>query len=326
MILLKKMKAAVIHKFGDTPKYQDFPDPIAGQGEKLIEVKASALENLDKMLAAGTHYASRQMLPEFPVIVGHGGIGTTEDGQLVGFGKMHFPYGSFAEKTIAGYIMPISSEIDPALAAALPASVLTSYLPLKYSAKFESGETLLINGATGFSGRIAIQLAKMLGAGRVVGTGRNETSWQTLKNLGADAFIDLKQSDEKILKNIQKEAGENGYDVVIDFIWGHPAELIMKSIIPSEIGLPKKRIRYVHVGEKAGSFISLSGEMLRTSGLEIYGAANISREELSESVKLVWDWIKENKFQADIEQVPLADIEKAWMRNDLDGKRIVIVP
>jgi NADPH2:quinone reductase len=320
------MKAAVIQKFGDVPEYLDFPESVAGGEEKLIYVKASVLENFDKMVANGIHYASRQVFPEFPAIAGHGGVGVTEDGQLVGFGMMRAPYGSFAEKTVARYTIPIPEGVDAAMAAALPASVLTSYLPLNYTAKLERGETVLINGATGVSGRIAVQLARMLGAKRVIGTGRNETSLKILKELGADAVIDLKQTDEKLIATFQNEAGENGFDVVIDFIWGHPAELMMKSFVPKGIGFPKKRIRYVHIGEKAGSTISLSGEMLRTSGLEIYGAANIPPAAIPEATRLVWQWIEENKFHIDIEKIPLADIKTAWLRDDAEGKRFVIIP
>ena len=320
------MKAAVINKFGDVPRYVDFPDPVAEQDEKLIDVKASVLENFDKMVASGKHYGSREMFPKFPAIVGHSGIGTTADGQLVGFGLMRCPYGSFAEKTVARQPVPVPDGIDAALAAALPASVLTSYLPLKYTAKLQPGETVLVNGATGVTGKIAVQIAKILGAKKIVATGRNETSLKTVIDLGADAVIDLKQSDENLLTAFLDQAGETGFDIVIDFIWGHPAEIIMKSFVPKRVGLAKKRIRYVHVGEKAGPVISLSGEMIRTSGLEIYGAANISAEDIPVAMDQVWEWIKEKKFHIEIEKVPLADIENAWQRNDLEGKRLVIIP
>jgi NADPH2:quinone reductase len=215
--------------------------PVAGQDEKFIHVRASVLENFDKMVASGKYYGSKQMFPEFPAIIGHGGIGMTEDGQLVSFGMMRSPYGSFAEKTVARYSVPIPEGVDAAVAAALPASILTSYLPLKYTAKLEQDETVLVNGATGVSGKIAVQLAKMLGAKRVVGTGRNETSLKLLEDLGTDAVIDLKQNDEELLASLKREAAESGYDVVIDFIWGHPAEIIMKSFVPKEVGFAKKK-------------------------------------------------------------------------------------
>lgn len=213
------MKAAVIQYFGDVPKCIDFLEPIAGEGETLINIKASVLENFDKMTAAGVHYSSNQLFPAFPAVAGHSGVGTTEDGRMVGFGIPRAPYGAFAAKTVAGRVIPVPDDIDPVIATCLPASVLTSYLPLIYSAKFEAGETVLINGATGVSGKIAVQLAKMLSAKKVIGTGRNDDSLQLLKSLGADAVIDLKQPDEKILADIQDAKGETGIDVVLDFIW-----------------------------------------------------------------------------------------------------------
>ncbi len=322
----KFMKAAVISKFDATPRYEDFTDPVPGEDEILVRVKAVVLENFEKLVAGGKHYSSRNMYPQFPSIVGHRGIGATADGKLVGFYMMGSPYGAFAEKAVIKKFVPIPDGIDAAKAAAIPPSALTSYLPLKYNARLEKGETVLINGATGVSGRIAIQVAKMLGAGRVIGTGRNDKSLKLLGSLGADAIIDLKQSDEMLLEAFEKEKGENGYDIVIDFLWGHPAEILMKSFIPKDMGLPQKLIRYIPIGAMAGAGAYVTGEMLRTSGLVLSGMGIIKPEEISAGSKQVWDWIKEDKLQMDIEKLPLADIEKAWLRKDLDGKRMVIIP
>jgi NADPH:quinone reductase-like Zn-dependent oxidoreductase len=320
------MKAAVITKFGETPRYEDFPGPIPGNDETLVQVKAAVLENFDKMAANGTHYSSIKMFPKFPAIVGHSGIGTAPDGKLVGFGMVGPPYGAFSEQTLAKHFIAIPDGIDVAMAAALPPSVLTSFLPLKYTAKLQPGETVLVNGATGVSGKIAVQVAKLLGAGKIIGTGRDETSLLLLKGLGADAVIDLKQPGEKLLEAFKEEAGESGYNVVIDFLWGHPAEILMRSFIPTIAGFAKRRTRYLHIGEKAGPGVNITGEMLRTSGLEIYGGGPIAPEEFSGAMKQTWEWIKENRFVIDIEKVPLADIEQAWQRNDLAGKRLVIIP
>ena len=239
---------------------------------------------------------------------------------------MRPPYGAFAEKAAVKHFVPIPNGIDPAVAAAVPPSALSSYLPLKYTAKIEKGETVLINGATGVSGRIAIQVAKMLGAGRVIGTGRNEASLKLLESLGADAVIDLKQPDEQLLAAFEKEKGDGGYDIVIDFLWGRPAEILLKSFVPKDMGLPKKTIRYIPIGVKAGDGAYVTGEMLRTSGLQISGMGRITHEDISAGTSQVWEWIKENKLYMDIEKVPLADIGQAWLRNDLAGKRLVIIP
>jgi len=320
------MKAAVISGFGQIPQHTDFPDPVPPPGETLIHVKASVLENFDKITAAGTHYSSKQLYPQFPAVVGTDGIGLTEDGRLVAFGGMKAPYGAFAEKAVAGYTMPVPDGIDPALATAIPPAVLTSLLPLKYAAKLQPGETVLINGATGVSGRIAVQVAKMLGAGKVIGTGRNERSLELLSSLGVDEAINIQQTDEQLAAAFNNAGGDNGYDVVIDFLWGHPAEVLISTFIPDKIGFAKRRIRYVQIGEKAGSQIALTGSALRTSGLELTGVGKIPEAVLGEELANIWNWIREDKFYMDIERVPLADIADAWQRTDLAGKRLVIIP
>ncbi len=323
------MKAAVISKFGDIPRYEDFPDLVPAQGDVVVQVKAAPLENFDKMAVKGEHYSSAYLFPRFPAIVGHSGVGALEDGTLVAFGGVQPPYGTMAEKAVIpqqyrAYVTPVPAGVDVATAAALPASALTSYLPLKYVAKLEASETLLINGATGVSGKLAIQIAKMLGAGRIVGTGRTERNLRALADLGADAVIDLKQPDEKITEAFIQAAGK-GYDVVLDFLWGHPTELLLQTLVPKEAGFAKRRIRFVQIGQAAGASISLAAETLRTSGLELTGIGNISPEAVRDSMKRVWDWLKEDKLRMEVERVPLKDVTEAWMRKT-EGTRLVIVP
>jgi len=320
------MKAAVINGFGEVPQYLDFPDPVATSKGTLVQVKASVLENFDKGTASGKHYSSQKMYPHFPAVVGTDGVGLTEDGRMVGFRAIDPPYGAFAEKVVAGHIIPVPDGIDAAKATAIPPSALTSLLPLKYSAKLQPGETVLINGATGVSGRIAIQVAKMLGAGKIVGTGRNPGSLKFIKELGADEVISLDQPDEQLANAFRAAEGPNGYDVVVDFLWGHPAEVLIKTFIPTEAGFAKRNIRYIEIGGKAGFDITLPAAALRTSGLQLMGIGKISNEVLMEELANIWNWIKEDKLYMDIERVPLANIAEAWQREDLAGKRLVIVP
>lgn len=102
---------------------------------------------------------------------------------------------------------------------------------------------------------IAVQIAKYLGAGRIVGTGRNPESGEKLRELGADAFINLNQPDEKVMEALKKEAG-NGFDVILDYLWGHPAEVIINSFTPTALGMPIKRTRFVLIGGLAGWILS----------------------------------------------------------------------
>jgi NADPH:quinone reductase-like Zn-dependent oxidoreductase len=150
---------------------------------------------------------------------------------------------------------------------------------------------------------------------------------ESLAELGADAVIDLKQSDEKIAEAFKKEADETGYHVILDFLWGHPTELLIKALVPDKLAFARHRIRLIQIGEMAGPNISLSADALRTTGLEILGAGGgITPDAIAEGTNQVWDWIKEGQLRFDIERVPLKEVESAWQRTDLDGKRIVIIP
>jgi NADPH:quinone reductase-like Zn-dependent oxidoreductase len=323
------MKAAVLHHFGSIPRYEDFPDPTPEKDEILVQVKAVALENIDKAMAKGTHYASHQFLPKLPAIVGSDGIAMRDDGQFVGFGGVRPPYGAMAEKAVLPnlYQVPIPDGVDAATAATVPGSALTSLFPLKWGARLQPDETVLIHGATGFAGKLAIQVAKLLGAKRVIGTGRNARALEELRDLEADAVIDLKQPDENVVEAFKREAGASGYQVILDFLWGHPTELLIETLVPRELSFAKHRVRLVQIGEMAGPKISLAAEALRTSGLEILGAGGgLTPESIAEGTHQVWEWIKAGKLQADIEQVPLKEVENAWKRTDVHGKRIVVIP
>lgn len=323
------MKAAVLHRFGKTPRFEDFSDPSPGPDETVIQVKAVALENIDRALARGTHYASHQFLPKLPAIVGTDGIGMLGDGRLVGFGGLHPPFGSMAERAVIpqAYAVPIPEGVDAVTAAAVPGSALSVLFPLKWGAQLQPGETVLINGATGFAGKLAIQIAKLLGAQRVIGTGRNARSLQGLHALGADGVIDLTRSEKQLTQAFQHEAGSSGYAIILDFLWGHPTQVLLQTLVPHELAFARQRVRLVQIGDMAGATIALPAEALRTSGLEIVGAGGgITPEAVGEGTQLVWDWIKTGKLSADLEQMPLKEVERAWKRTDIHGKRIVLVP
>jgi NADPH:quinone reductase-like Zn-dependent oxidoreductase len=323
------MKAAVIHEFGSVPRYKNFTDPVTEAGDLIVDVKAVTLENFDRVTAQGAHYASRHMFPQFPAIVGHTGVATLPDGKLVAFGGTRPPYGTMAEKAIipkeyAAYASPVPEGVEPEVAAALPSSALTSLLPLRWGVKLERGQTVLVQGATGVAGKLAVQIARLLGAGKIVGTGREESILRSLPGLGASAIIDIKQPDADICEAFARESGD-GYDVVLDFLWGRPTELLFKALTPSSASFAKRRTRYVQLGQAAGPAISLLAEALRTSGLEITGIVGPSPEALREAIQQVWAWIREGKLTIDIEKMCLRDIAEAWDRKT-PGKRIVIVP
>src|SRR5499425_3534184 len=191
------MKAAVLHTLGNPPRYEDFPDPQPGQNEVVVHVKAASLKNIDKAMASGSHYDSHR---ELPVVSGVDGVGVLDDGTRVFCGGPRSPYGMMAEQTVVSRArcLPVPDDVDDNTAAALPNPALSSWLPLVWRAELKQGETVLILGATGVAGKLAIQIAKHLGAGRVVAAGRNEQVLKTLNDLGADATIHLDRPDKEL--------------------------------------------------------------------------------------------------------------------------------
>lgn len=319
------MKAAVLHEFGGIPRYEDFPDPVARDGEVVIEVRAVAVENVDKAMAAGTHFAARQFLPELPAIVGFDGIGTLPDGALVGFSLPRPPYGALAERVVvpAQNTIPAAEGIDPAIAVVISSAV--TGLAIRTAAGFTPGETVLVQGATGVAGRLAVQVARLLGAGRVIATGRNDDALAEVTGLGADAVINTAVDDDELVQAFAAEA-DGGYDVVLDFLWGRPTELLLKALVPSRIG-QSKPTRLVQAGESAGPNISLPADSIRTSGVEIYGVGKgLDGQAVADAYSQIVQWTRDGKLIVGIERTPLSQIETAWQRTDLSGKRLVITP
>ncbi|GLH98584.1 quinone oxidoreductase family protein [Phytohabitans aurantiacus] len=319
------MKAAVLHEVGGIPRYEDFPDPVAGHDEVVVDVKAVAVENVDKRVAAGTHYASQRYTAQLPAIPAFDGIGTLPDGTLVGFGNPRQPYGALAEKTVVskGAHVPVPEGIDPAIATVLGTAI--TGMSVKTAAGFVPGETVLVQGATGVAGRLAVKVARLLGAGRIVATGRDDDQLREVQALGADTVINTAVPDESLAQAYLDAKGD-GYDVVLDYLWGRPTEVLLRSLVPTSFALPKPT-RLIQVGESAGGAFVLAAESLRTSGVEIYGAAKgLSPQTMREVYSQVVTWTRSGDLTFDVVKVPLSDIETAWQRSDLRGSRLVVVP
>ncbi|MFI7030326.1 zinc-binding alcohol dehydrogenase family protein [Microbispora rosea] len=319
------MKAAVLHEAGGIPRYEDFPDPVAADGEVIIDVKAVAVENVDKAIAAGTHYAGEKYIGRFPVIPAFDGVGALPDGTLVGFGGIRPPYGALAEKTVVpqGSYVPIPEGVDPAVASVM-ASAVTA-MSMKAAAGFVPGETVLVQGATGVAGRLAVKVARLLGAGRIVATGRDDDQLREVQALGADTVINTAVSDEALAQAYLDARGD-GYDVVLDYLWGRPSEILLRALVPRSFAFGKPT-RVVQIGESAGAGLTLAASSLRTSGVEIYGAAKgLDPRTMDEVYQRIVAWTRSGELTFDVEKVPLSDIETAWQRTDLKGRRLVVMP
>jgi NADPH2:quinone reductase len=319
------MKAAVLHALGKAPRCEEFAEPAAGKDEAAVRVRAASLKAIDKQLASGSHYASPR---ELPVVCGTDGVGELEDGTRVFFGGPRRPYGAMAERTVAprAFCFAVPPSIDDDTAAALPNPGVSAWLSLTHRAKLAPGETVLILGATGVTGQLAVQIAKLLGAKRVIGAGRNARVLGRLREVGADATIQLDQPGDSLKQAFAREAGDAGFDVVIDYVWGHPMETLLAAITKSEFSVVTKETRLVQVGESAGPTIALPAAVLRSTALTILGTAGIPpREVLVDAMQQVMARAARGELQIETERVPLADIEGAWQRQE-SGRRIVVIP
>ena len=319
------MKAAVLHELGRVPRFEEFSEPAAGAGEAIVRVVAASLKPVDKQLAAGTHFASPR---ELPAICGTDGVGNLSDGTRVFFGGARRPYGAMSQQTVvpAAFCFPVPDALDDATAAAIPNPGVSAFLSLTQRAKLKKGEKVLIQGATGVTGKLAVQIARQLGAGRVIATGRNLEALQILRDLGADATIQLNQPEDDLRKAFALEAGEAGFNVVIDYVWGRPTEILLSAITRPEFAVINSETRLVQVGESAAPAISLPAAVLRSTALTITGTAGIpSRDILVAAMHHVLDAAAKRTLQIETESVPLADIEQAWQRAER-GRRLVVIP
>jgi NADPH:quinone reductase-like Zn-dependent oxidoreductase len=321
------MKAAVLHRIGEPPRFEDFPDPTPEKDEVIVQVKAASLAPISKMRASSSHYDSYQ---ELPVVCGVDGVGLLDDGTRVYCGGCRPPYGMMAEQTVVprSWCVPIPDGVDDITAAALPNPALSSWLALFFRAHLQPGETVLVLGATGVAGKLAVQIAKHLGAGRVVAAGRNTRGFQTLLDLGADAIISLDQPDPALAAAFVRKARNNRFDIILDYLWGRPAEVLLDAFTGHDVLAEASRSRFVSIGEMAGATISLPSRALRSSGVELYGSGggSIAPQAIFETFPHLWTLVARGSLRIETEPVPLADVEDAWQRRDGQGCRLVLIP
>jgi NADPH:quinone reductase-like Zn-dependent oxidoreductase len=319
------MKAAVLRELGKAPRCEEFVEPTAAKAEAAVRVRAASLKAIDRQLASGSHYASPR---ELPVVCGTDGVGELEDGTRVFFGGPRRPHGAMAERTVAprAFCFAVPAGIDDDIAAALPNPGVSAWLSLTHRAKLALGETVLILGATGVTGQLAVQIAKLLGAKRVIGAGRNARVLGKLRELGADATIQLEQPADLLKAAFAREAGDAGFEVIIDYVWGRPTEILLAAITKSEFAVVTTETRLVQVGESAGLTIALPAAVMRSTALTILGTAGIpAREVLVDAMQQVMTRAARGELRIETERVALADIESVWQRPE-SGRRIVVIP
>jgi NADPH:quinone reductase-like Zn-dependent oxidoreductase len=332
-----RMKAAVIYGKGGAPRYVDFPEPVPqNDREVLVSVKAVALKHFDKSRAAGTHYSvegdGQDATPlattgQDAKVIGGDGVCLLPDGTRVyALGAS----GMMAEKATVekDRLVALPHGLDDSVAAALPNGVIGAAMALRFRAGIEPGDTVLINGATGFTGRIAVQIARYYGAGKIIATGRNPQSLNELLTLGADEAISVNQTDGELTARLKQIHRITPINVVIDYLWGHTAEMILAAIKGD--GSVSGRTRFVSVGAMTGDLIQLSAANLRSTDLVLSGSGlgSWTRHQIgllfSEILPEMFQLAADGKLKVGTTAVALRDIDKLWEVDVPDGGRLVI--
>jgi NADPH:quinone reductase-like Zn-dependent oxidoreductase len=317
------MHAAMVEDFTAPPRYRETVDPVAKEGEVLLQVRAAALSNLVRGQANGSHYSSLTTLPFTP---GNDGVGVAADGARVYFISPRAPYGSMADYTVVSPAMtiPLPANLDDAVAAALGNPGLATWGSLLGRAKLQPGEVVMVNGATGIAGKQAVQVAKYLGASKIIATGRNEEALAELPALGANTTISLNQPEEALLRSFKSVLP--GVQVVLDYLWGPSAELILKAAAGHGSPDGEPRIRFVQIGAISGNAITLNAQLLRSSGVELLGSGlgSLSSQQILQSLSAMFAAESKAPFAIDINRVPLKNVEEAWMWKE--ERRIVFIP
>jgi len=314
------MKAAIVHTAGQTPAYGDFAEPVAAAGENHVTVTAAALSPLARGRASGRHYSSEGV---FPFVAGVDGVGRLDNGQRVYFALPRAPFGAMAERSVvaASHCAPLPDDLDDITAAAIANPGMSSWAALVERAKLRPGETVLINGATGASGRLAVQIARHLGAGKVLATGRDPQALREIEELGADAVLPLGADEETMQQGFAGHFAQ-GVDVVLDYLWGPSARALL--IAGAKAGPERRPIRFVQIGSISGEEIGLPAAVLRSSAIELIGSGigSVPLERLVAAFGAVLEAAVPAGLKIATAPVPLSQIGQAWDA-DFGGRRAV---
>jgi NADPH:quinone reductase-like Zn-dependent oxidoreductase len=311
------MRAAVVTAFDTPPTYRDLPTPTPqAPDEVLVDVIASGLHPRVRSQADGSHYTSTD---ELPLVPGIDGVGRAPDGILRYFLLPDTTMGAMAEQTVVdlrrSVVLPEDS--DPVLIAAAMNPAMSSWVALRRRINFAPGQSVLVLGATGNAGRLAVQVARHFGASRVIGAGRDA---ERLAALDVDATVCI-AGDPDALGQAAKDV-----DVVIDYLWGQPTVDAMRAIVPNRTddGQP---LAWVQIGSVAGPTAAIPSAALRAARLQIVGSGQGSvpaRDFLAELPALAAA-ITDGTLRIDARTVPLRDVESAWQDTGGD-QRVVVTP
>jgi NADPH:quinone reductase-like Zn-dependent oxidoreductase len=322
---MAKMNAAVVTSFEEPPHYQEFevPQPNSGH-ETVVDVLAVGVHPRVRTGATGAHYTSTRTLPMIP---GIDGVGLRPDGTRLYFVAADDVIGTMAEKALvdARRSIELPDHADAAKVAAAMNPAMSSWVALRQRVPLEAGQDVLILGVTGNAGQMAVQIAKRLGAGRVVGAGRDEKRLREALNLGADQVVALSDDPKLSAAAIADAACE--VDLVIDYLWGTPAQETIPALLTKRSDRSRS-LDWIQIGSVAAPTIELPSVALRSANFRLQGngqGAVSARVYLAELPSLV-DEITADRLKVNAVTVGLRDVEIAWRRTIAPGQRMVVVP
>jgi NADPH:quinone reductase-like Zn-dependent oxidoreductase len=322
---MEKMRAAVVTSFDEPPHYQevDVPGPRS-EDEELVEVLAVGLHPRVRTDASGKHYTSTGRLPMVP---GIDGVGRLHDGRRVYFVADDELPGSMAERAVTDRrrTVQLPEDADAAIVAAAMNPAMSSWVALRRRVPIEAGQSVLVLGATGNAGTMAVQVAKRLGAGRVVGAGRDASRLNALTGLGADETVQLTADAEATAGALAKAAAE--VDIVLDYLWGEPAGQAIMALLAARADR-SRAMNWIQIGAMAGPTLELPSVALRSANLRIQGNGQgaVSPGAYVAELPSLIEEIASGSLQITARTVALREVETAWTAPEIPGERTVIVP
>ncbi|MFH0178731.1 zinc-binding alcohol dehydrogenase family protein [Streptomyces cacaoi] len=299
------VRAAVLKKLGGPPEYGEFPEPTSARDHTIVRVAAAGVHHHVLHVASGSFYTGP---PELPSVPGSDGVGRLPDGRRVYFDVTRSPFGSWAEYASVpeAACLPVADGIDDATAAALGNTGLAAWTALQWRAGLQPGETVVVLGATGSLGRVAIQAAKALGAGRVVAVDLDSDRLRALSTQGADAVVAIDGRDD--LAERLRNAADGGADVTIDPLWGAPALAAMQAAA--------RGARHIQLGTSAGQSLEFTAAALRSHMMDLRGFAvfRCPVDVRREAYRMLTQHVADGNIVIDLEVVPLSEVATAWDR------------
>ena len=319
------MKAAVVTSFDAAPRYEEFPAPApAGDDEMVIDVIAAGLHPRVRSQADGSHYTSTG---ELPLVPGIDGVGRGADGLLRYFVLPDTRLGAMAEQTVIdtrrSIVLP--EDADPIAVAAAMNPAMSSWVALRQRVSFQAGQNVLVLGATGNAGQMAVQVARRLGANQVIAAGRNAGRLAGLPALGATGTVPLDGDAAGVAQRLGQAAADA--DVVIDYLWGEPTAAAMVAVVTgrADRGQP---LTWIEIGSVAGPSAAIPSAALRAARLQIVGSGqgSVSTREILAELPALAQEITAGSFVIDARPTSLTEVEQAWADAAGTTQRIVITP